>query len=142
MSAEAEIRELVEARVRAVAAKDAKAATAHHAQDITMFDVVPPLRYAGRDEVRRRTAEWFAAYDGPIGYEVRDLAVMTGGDLAFCRYLYRVSGQMTNGSAVTMWVRATLCFQRAGAAWQLVHEHDSVPFDPETGKAALDLEPD
>jgi hypothetical protein len=33
-----------------------------------MFDVVSPLRYAGRDQVRQRAAEWSAAPG--LGYDV------------------------------------------------------------------------
>lgn len=40
-----------------------------------------------------------------------------------------------------MWVPATMCFRKVEDAWLVVHEHNSVPFDPETGKAALDIKP-
>jgi ketosteroid isomerase-like protein len=40
-----------------------------------------------------------------------------------------------------MWVRATLCLRRIDDKWMIAHEHQSVPFDVETGKASLDLKP-
>jgi ketosteroid isomerase-like protein len=40
-----------------------------------------------------------------------------------------------------MWVRATLCLRRIDGKWMIAHEHQSVPFDVETGKASLDLKP-
>jgi ketosteroid isomerase-like protein len=62
------------------------------------------------------------------------------GDVAFCHFLYRVSGTTANGK-IGMWVRATVCLRRIDGRWLITHEHDSVPFEPETGKAALDLQP-
>jgi ketosteroid isomerase-like protein len=47
---------------------------------------------------------------------------------------------MTNGSAVDMWVRSTVCLRTSGD-WLIVHEHTSVPFDAESGRATLDLTP-
>ncbi|HEX7243912.1 MAG TPA: SgcJ/EcaC family oxidoreductase [Longimicrobiaceae bacterium] len=141
MSDESEIRALIEERVRAVRAKDVDGAMASHAPDVAMFDVIDPLRYGGSDAVRERVEAWFGMYDGPIGYEVRDLSVTAGGDVAFCHFLYHVSGTKTDGGKVSMWVRATMGFRRTGGAWVLVHDHESVPFDPETGRASLGLEP-
>jgi ketosteroid isomerase-like protein len=40
-----------------------------------------------------------------------------------------------------MWVRATTCYRKVDGAWKIVHEHQSVPFDPHTGAASLDLAP-
>jgi uncharacterized protein (TIGR02246 family) len=135
------IRERIEGRTRAVASKDVDAALTHHAPDVTMFDVVNPLRYRGVDTVRERTREWFSIYKNEIGYQISDLSVTAGNDVAFAHYLYRVTGTKVDGERVQMWVRATLCFQKFGGTWKLTHEHDSVPFDPASGKASLDLVP-
>jgi len=48
---------------------------------------------------------------------------------------------MTNGAAVDMWVRSTVCLRKSGGDWLIVHEHTSVPFDAESGRATLDLTP-
>jgi uncharacterized protein (TIGR02246 family) len=138
---EAQIRALIDERVRAVHAKDLEAVVSHHAADVVSFDVLDPLRYRGSAAIRERAAAWFSAYEGPIGYEVRDLVVTAGADVAFCHYLYRVSGTMTDGTAVGMWVRATVCLRKAGGRWTITHEHQSVPFDVESGRASLDLKP-
>lgn len=140
-AADDEIRELIEARVRAVRSRDLEAAVAHHAPDVVAFDVVNPLRYLGADTVRERTQAWFALYPEGIGYEIRDLCIAAGEDVAFCHYLYRVTGTTSAGAQVDMWVRATVCFRKTEGAWKVTHDHESVPFDPETGKASLDLKP-
>jgi len=40
-----------------------------------------------------------------------------------------------------MWVRATLCCRRVDGTWRIVHDHESVPFDPATGRAEISLRP-
>ena len=138
---EAQLRALIEARVKAVRAKDIAGLLSNHAPDVLMFDALNPLQYIGSDAVRERAEEWFSWYQGPIGYEIRDLSITTADTAAFCHYLYRVSGTMANGREVDMWVRATVCFRKLDGQWMVTHEHSSVPFDAESGRASLDLKP-
>jgi uncharacterized protein (TIGR02246 family) len=138
---EARIRELIEERVRTIRAKDVDALMSNHAPDVVMFDALDPLRYVGSEAVRERAGQRLSWYQGPVGYEVRDLSVTASDETAFCYYLYRVSGTMKNGSEVDMWVRSTLCFRKTDGAWVVAHEHTSVPFDAESGKASVALKP-
>lgn len=138
---EAQLRALIDNRVEAVRNKDVNALMAQHAPDVVMFDALNPLQYVGADKVRERAEEWFSWYQGPIGYEVRDLSITASEEAAFCHYLYRVSGTMTNGKEVDMWVRSTVCFSKIDGKWMVAHEHSSVPFDAESGKASVDLKP-
>ena len=136
-----DIRRIIEGRVRAVGEKDCDALVAHHAPEVQTFDVLDPLRNEGPGAVRRRAEKWLSSYDGAPGYEVRELSITAGEAVAFCHYLYRVSGTLKTGGAVDMWVRATVCFGKVGGEWKIVHEHQSVPFDARTGMASLDLRP-
>jgi ketosteroid isomerase-like protein len=138
---EARIRELIVERVRAIRARDVDALMRSHAPEVVMFDALNPLRYVGSEAVGERAAQWLSWYRGPVGYEVRDLSVTAGDGAAFCHYLYRVTGTMTNGREVDMWVRSTVCFRKVEGAWVVAHEHTSVPFDAESGKASVDLKP-
>jgi uncharacterized protein (TIGR02246 family) len=139
--AETEIRELLERRAEATRAKDVDGATAPFAPDVLTFDVVNPLQRVGVEGVRPRTEEWFSSFLGPIGYEMRDVSVIADGDVAFAHLLYRVSGTLASGDELGMWNRATFGFRKIAGAWRIVHEHDSVPFDPATGQASTELEP-
>ena len=138
---EARIRGLIKDRAEAILAKDLDRVMATYAPDVLSFDAVNPLQNAGSDAVRQRLRAWFAAYEGPIGCEIRGLAVAARDDLAFAHSLHRFSGTMTNGKGVDMWVRDTLCLRRLGGRWLITHEHMSEPFDPETGQASLHLKP-
>jgi uncharacterized protein (TIGR02246 family) len=140
-SSEDQIRALLDERVRAIHDKDAQALVSACAPDIVSFDALPPLQRLGAEAVRHRAEEWLGWYDGPIGYDIRDLRITAGDDTAFASYLYRVTGTMTNGSAVDMWVRSTMGLQKRDGQWAIAHEHTSVPFDAESGQAALDLAP-
>ena len=138
---EARIREIIEERVRAIRAKDVGALVRSHAPGVVTFDALDPLRYVGADAVGERAGQWLSWYRGPVGYEVRDLSVTAGDEAAFCHYLYRVAGTMTNGREVDMWLRSTVCFRKTGGEWAVAHEHTSVPFDAESGKASVGLKP-
>lgn len=141
-SEEAKIRALVESRVSALAIKDATALASHDANDIVLFDAVGPLYQVGAGAHGKRVAEWLSAYRSGIDYQVRDLCITAGTDVAFCHYLYRVGGTMTDGTQVGMWLRSTICLRRTDGDWTINHEHTSIPFDGATGAASLDLQPD
>jgi ketosteroid isomerase-like protein len=91
--------------------------------------------------LRRRLEQWFGSFRGPIGFEVHDLTVTATDQLAFCSSLNRVTGTKTDGAAIDMYWRATLCFAKRDGRWVVTHSHSSVPFDMDTGRASLDLKP-
>ncbi len=138
---EAQIRTIIEGRVKAVRDKDSNALLSNHAPNILSFDVTNPLQNAGVDTIRELTEQWLSFYQGSIGYEIQDLRITTSDDVAFCHYLYRVTGTRKDGVEVDMWVRATVCLRKIDGKWMIVHEHESVPFNVKTGKASLDLKP-
>jgi uncharacterized protein (TIGR02246 family) len=138
---EAQIRALIDDQAKAIRAKDIGGSVARYAPDVLLFDVVNPLRSIGSDAVRKRLSEWFATFQGPIGYELRDLSITTGEDVAFCHSLNRISATTTDGKKLDMWWRATVCYRKLDGRWMVTHEHASVPFDVKSGQASLALEP-
>lgn len=139
---EAEIRAVVDGWVKAISAKDIDAVMSHYAADIVTFDLAPPLRYTGADALKKSLEAWFPTFRGPVGYEIRDLCITTGDDVAFCRSLNRISGARTDGEDTNVWVRATVGLRKIDGKWSIVHEHLSVPFYMDgSDRAALDLKP-
>jgi uncharacterized protein (TIGR02246 family) len=138
---EDQIRALIDDRVKAVRAKDINGAMSSSAPDILSFDVVNPLQYAGRDALKKRMQDWFSAFQGPIGHEICDLKITTGDDVAFSHGLNRVIETKTDGEKIEMYWRATVCYCKIDGKWMVTHEHNSVPFDPKSGRASLDLKP-
>jgi hypothetical protein len=57
--------------------------------------------------------------------------------VAFSHSLNRISSKRTGGEATDVWVRVTAGFRKIDGAWVVTHEHVSVPFDMETGKAPI-----
>lgn len=78
---------------------------------------------------------------GPIVFEIHDLNITAGDDVAFCHFLNRCGGTGENGEEQAAWMRATVCYRKTNGRWLVVHEHFSAPFDMESGKALFDLQP-
>lgn len=141
-SSEAQIRQLLDARAEAIRAKDVDGVMTAYATDTVFYDALPPLRHVGASSARERVAAWLGGYvEGAPSVEIRDLTIAAGEDTGFCYYLYRVSGRLTTGTEVDMWVRATMGLQNAAGRWIITHQHDSVPFDAQTGAAVFDQAP-
>jgi ketosteroid isomerase-like protein len=138
---EAQIRALIDGRVKAIRAKDVNASISNLAPDTLSFDVVNPLQHIGSAASRKRAEDWFSSLQSPIGHEIRDLSITAGDDVCFSYGLSHVSATTTNGGQLDMWWRTTICFRKIDGQWMITHEHNSVPFDVETGKASLDLKP-
>jgi uncharacterized protein (TIGR02246 family) len=138
---EAQIRNVIDDRLKAVRNKDVNASMSSLAPDILSFDVVNPLQHIGSDASRKRAEAWFSSFQGPIGCEIRDLSITVGDDVAFSHGLSHVSATRTDGGQLDMWWRTTVCFRKIDGTWTITHEHNSVPFDVESGKASLDLKP-
>jgi ketosteroid isomerase-like protein len=142
-SDETEIRALIDDLAKGVRAKDVNAVMSHYASERVHFLLAPPLQYSGANAIRKEDLEgWFSSFQGPIGYEIRDLQVATGNQVAFCHALNRMSGAKVDGTSTDLWFRWTVCFRKIGGEWKITHEHESVPFYMDgSGKAAFDLKP-
>lgn len=132
---ETAIRALLDAFVKAIRAGDIDAIMSAFAPDVVSFDLGPPLQHGGGEEFRKRWQMFFEMHRLPIDYEVTDLGITIGGDVAFSRSLNRT------GSAPERWVRWTACYRRIDGWWRIVHEHVSVPVDMKSSAAMLDLRP-
>ena len=137
---EGRIRTVIDDWSNALRTKNAAGVVAHHAPDYVHFSLAPPLISTGGDT--RGLEAWFATWQGPIGYEIRDLSITAGDDAAFCHSLNRMSGTKTDGAKPDLWFRLTLGFRKIGGEWKIAHEHESVPFYMDGSfRAAVDLRP-
>jgi PhnB protein len=135
-----QIRGLVDDWARALRAKDVDGVMAHYTADSVTFDLAPPLISTGADA--KGLQGWFSTWRGPLGYEIRDLNITAGDDVAFCHGLNRLSGTKTDGEKADVWFRLTLCLRRIGGEWRIAHQHESVPFYMDGSfRAAVDLTP-
>jgi ketosteroid isomerase-like protein len=138
---EARIRQQVDMIVAGIHAKDLDSLRRLYAADVVSFDVEPPLQHVGVEAKLKNWANVFTFFRD-VDYEVRDLSVTVGDDVAFGHAFGRLSGTLPDGTATHgMWVRGTFCFQKLNGNWLVVHDQASVPFDIASGKGVTDLEP-
>jgi ketosteroid isomerase-like protein len=126
-AAEAEIRDILEAWAHAVRSHDLAGVTARHGRGIVYFDVTPPPRVRG---MRGYTSSWppFFEYIGETGrFELNELAITAGGDVAFAHGLILVQGATESNPAS---VRLTVGLRRIEGKWTITHEHHSAPYGP------------
>lgn len=137
---EAALRATIEAWAEALRAKDAEGVVAHQADGFVQFALAPPLISTAADADGLNA--WFDTWDGRLGYEIRDLEIVVGGDAAFGHCLSRLSGTKVGGGHNEIWFRQTMGFRRAHGRWKVVHQHESVPFYMDGSyRAAVDLAP-
>ena len=124
---EAQTRALIDDRAKAVRDKNVNEAISSIAPNIVSFDVVNPFQQMGSDASKKRAENWFSSFEGPIGYEIRDLSITAGHNVAFSHCLSHVSATRTDGGKLDMWWRTTVCFRKIDEKWTVTHEHNSVP---------------
>jgi ketosteroid isomerase-like protein len=138
---EAKIRQQLGNIVERIGAKDLEGLKQIYATDVVSFDVEPPLQHVGIEAKLKNWAKAFTFFQD-VAYEVRDLALTVGDDVAFGHCFGRLSGTLSNGTATSgMWVRGTFCFRKINGNWLIAHDQASVPFDIVSGKGVTDLEP-
>ena len=141
ISTQCDVRALLANWSEAARMKDIDRLMSLYSPDIVYFDVVPPLQVVGSDAVRKNFVRWFDGYKSSIDVEVRGSGVVANGDIAVAFMLIRASGTLTDGRGVEYLVRATVCCQRSDHRWVITHEHISLPVDPKTGCAVMNVVP-
>jgi uncharacterized protein (TIGR02246 family) len=137
---EAAIRALVDKLVKGLRTKDIETVVSVYAPDLVAFDIVPPIQYVGVESYRKRWGEVFEMFE-TIQYEVRDLVITAGEEVAFSHSFNRLNATMKNGGKSDVWVRWTACYRKINDEWLIAHLQASVPIDFESGKAVMDLKP-
>ena len=138
---EAEIKRVIESGVEAIRDKNIEGIMSLYAPEVVSFDIVPPLQYIGADAFRKAWEAVFTSFQGAIGYEIHDLSITVGDDVAFIHSLNRISGTLNTGQQTDLWLRWTACFRKINGKWLIVHHQNSVPVDLKTGRAVLSLKP-
>lgn len=124
---EARIRERIEAWAKSVRARDIDGIMASHAPDILLFDVRPPVQSRGIDAYRKSWEQFFPWFGDSGIFDISELRVTAGNDVAFCHGLIRCNGTGTSGGKVELVVRLTVCYQKINGQWMVTHEHHSEP---------------
>jgi ketosteroid isomerase-like protein len=126
---ESQIRAIVEAWADAVRRHDLPAILAHHEQNIVMFDVPPPLQSRGMDEYRKTWDLFFGYHKPSQAFDIEELAITAGEDVAFAVVIMRCGSGTSSGPAEQggFLFRLTIGLRRIDGNWLITHEHHSVP---------------
>jgi ketosteroid isomerase-like protein len=127
MSAEHEIRGMIEPWTAAVRARDIEGVVADHADDRLMFDVPPPNRLDGLAVYRESWAPFFQWSQGRAHFDLVDLDVKAGDDLGFATALIRCRRREEPVRDPEPLLRLTVGLEKRGDRWLIVHEHHSFP---------------
>ncbi|MGA2349725.1 MAG: nuclear transport factor 2 family protein [Terracidiphilus sp.] len=138
---EAEILALIDTQHQAHHDKDGAAIAALYAADAAVFNLAPPLIHHGVDAKEKQA--WLDSWATPVDIESRDFKLTVSGDFAFGHGFLRMSGTKKGAEGkVDFWMRSTVCLERRGNGWRIVHEHASVPFYMDGSlRPAFDLNP-
>jgi ketosteroid isomerase-like protein len=110
---------------KAVREKNIEGVLASHSANILLFDVPEPLQSKGIDNYRKSWVEQFFPWYGDDGqFELNELEVTAGEDLAFCTSIVNCSGKQ-NEHKVSYKIRLTICLKKINGQWVIQHEHHS-----------------
>ncbi len=124
---EAAVLRVVEAWAEAVRRRDIPAILRHHAPDILMFDVPPPFQSKGIEAYRKTWDLFFAWAHDPATFDIREVNVTAGSDVAFVAAAMRCAGREPDGTDIALDFRLTIGLRKIGGQWTIVHEHHSIP---------------
>jgi uncharacterized protein (TIGR02246 family) len=123
-----EIRDLIIGWIAAVRSCDLEGALARHDPDIVMFDVPPPFRgVRGIDEYRESWGPFFEWLNQGAVFELVDLDVVAGADVAFAYALLRCGMPADFDSEPDNRLRVTVGLCKRDGHWVVTHEHHSFP---------------
>jgi uncharacterized protein (TIGR02246 family) len=126
MNDEAAIRELITGWAEAVHAGDLETLLAHHDSDIVMFDVPPPsVGVRGLDAYRDIWPSFFEWQRHGSSFEILELNVTAGDDVAFAWALMRVGTVEDYEKNPENWMRLTIGLRKRQGRWVVTHEHHS-----------------
>lgn len=126
MNDEHQVRELIDRLSKAVRDEDLERIREIHDADMRMFDVPPPLEVRGLDDYMGTWKLFLASSSRPVAFELSDIQVAAGGDVAFATALGHCRSMERSGETDVDF-RLTMGFRKRGGAWRIVHEHHSVP---------------
>ena len=124
---EAAVRAVVESWAAAVRRKDLPAILQNHSSDIVMFDVPPPFQSRGIDAYRASWDLFFSWSADPIPFDIADMSITAGHDVAFVVATMHCAEPGSNGEPKGLDFRLTVGLRKIDGRWTITHEHHSVP---------------
>jgi ketosteroid isomerase-like protein len=119
-------REIITGIVREMAESMTGAqSTRHWAADALWFDI-PPFASKGLQPALKMFDNVFSNFNS-CKVEILEMDVMLNGNMGIVCTVQRVNIELKNGETRLVLARQTDCFEKRDNAWQLIHQHASVP---------------
>jgi ketosteroid isomerase-like protein len=134
--AKAQITELEHNLINATSAD--QALTYYDPNKVSVFDFEPPLQYVGQKAVHTDFNNFFANATNVKG-EFLQMDVVTDGRLGIVNSIQHFTWTGKDGKPMEATLRVTDSLHKVDGQWKIFHSHISVPVDPATGQAQMDL---
>lgn len=99
----------------------------NHAESVVIYDVLPPMKYEGTKAYRDSWDEWQPETKGDSLFDLHELKVVVGENVAFAYGFIHCGGTLPDGKTFEDWVRATFCLEKRMGRWLVTHQHISMP---------------
>jgi ketosteroid isomerase-like protein len=108
-------------------------------KDILLYDLMTPLRYSGYKAVRDHLQAVFYG-KGPKDIKVEFLSfkAIANGNLGVAYSIQHFTWKESEQLRETT-VRQSDVYRKSGGEWKLIQSHISVPIDPKTSQAQMNL---
>jgi ketosteroid isomerase-like protein len=127
-NAESQVRTVLETWAKATRENRTGDVLKNHVPDLVVFDVLPPMKYDSADAYRQSWGDWQPEVQGEGQFDLENLMVTAGNDVAFAHCFIRCGGNTPEGRSLQDVVRATFCLCKVDGAWKVSHQHVSKPF--------------
>ncbi|MDH3599973.1 MAG: nuclear transport factor 2 family protein [Candidatus Tectomicrobia bacterium] len=124
---ENQVREVLESWAKATRQNRKDDILKNHSPEVVIFDVLPPMKYESAESYRRSWDDWQPETQGEDQFDLENLAVTVGSDVAFAHCFIRCGGTMPDGRSFQDLVRATFCLKKLEESWKVMHQHISKP---------------
>lgn len=128
-NAESEVRTVLEVWAEATRQSRRDEVLKNHAENLVIFDVLPPMKYENAESYRRSWDDWQPDTQGEAVFDLEDLTITAGSDIAFAHSIIRCGGTLPDGRTFQDRVRATFCLRKVNGAWVVEHQHVSKPYE-------------
>ena len=128
-TAESEVRAVLEEWAAATRENRRDNILKNHSPNLVIFDVLPPMKYESAESYRCSWDQWQPETQGEAVFNLEDLTVTAGNDVAFAHSFIRCGGTLPDGRTFQDLVRATFCLRSVHGSWVVEHQHVSKPFE-------------
>jgi ketosteroid isomerase-like protein len=131
----------IENLARAICAQDIEGIMRDYAKDAVLYDIKPPFQTKGSTDWRTMWEYCLPMMPNNMTIERHDFSLRIDGDLAAAHWIQKMTGMEQVLPGGEMWMRITVIYQRIHgdqkSAWKIVHDHASMPFNPQTGMVLM-----